>query len=128
MNRMPYVLLFIISLTSFSCKKEKDNSSGCILSPTSILGTYKLTGYTTQQSATSPVLDEYATWQPCEKDDVVTLNADGTYKRVDAGMTCFSPAEIINGTWSLNGNSFTNDGVLGTIETFDCHTLIISTN
>lgn len=128
---MKYTVLAILVIASFcgvGCKKDKgvSLSPGCTLSSTTILGTYQEVGYTSQATPGSPVVDDYASYPACQKDNTVTLFADGTYERVDAGVTCSDPPEVIKGTWSLDGKTFTNDGLTGKVVSFDCHTLIIN--
>lgn len=122
MNRVFYLVFSILLFTS--CKKNSSSSPSCTLSVATVAGTYKFAAYTTQQSASSPVIDTYATWSACDKNDLLTLNANGTYQRVDG---CFPSSIPITGTWSLNGNILTSDGSPATA-TFDCHILILNSN
>jgi hypothetical protein len=124
MKRRLWFFFCIISLLSLDCKKS-NSSNSCTLSATTILGTYNIVGLRSQDTPTSAVVDDYAASPSCQKDDIITLYADGTYKRVDVGTTCSTPAEVITGTWSLSGNTFVSDGSPGTA-TFDCHTLVVT--
>ncbi len=80
---------------------------------------------TYKASATSAEVDYFAILDACAKDDVTTLNTNGTYRLTDAGIVC-SPPNTDNGTWSLSGNTMTIGGSLATIESFDCKTLVVS--
>jgi hypothetical protein len=77
----------------------------CTLSSTSILGTYKITGYTTQANAQAPIVDDYATWPACEKDDLVTLSAGGVFTTSEGVISCTPPTDPISANWTLAGNS-----------------------
>lgn len=109
----------------FSCKEKPLE---CSTSVTNLSGSYKVTAYGYKQTPTSPEEDYYAIIFPdaCDRDDIYTFNANGTYIMKDAGLVC-SPPDDDNGTWSFVGNAMTIDGVPASIESFDCKTLIIST-
>lgn len=134
MNKKLFFMPLCASMLFLSCKKNEDGEGGnfsCPLTSTTILGTYKYSGYSIQETATSPVVDDFATWPVCEKDNLITLSADGTYSNVDVGTTCTTPPEppeTIMGTWSMNGTAFINDDEAATILSFDCKTIVISTN
>ncbi len=116
--------VFIASIALFlSCKKDP---ASCATTVASIAGSYKIAAYTYKQSASSPEIDYYPMLFPdaCERDDVISFNADGTYQKTDVGMVC-SPPENDNGTWSLLGNALTIDGAQNGIESFDCKTLVL---
>ena len=91
-----------------------------------ISGTYRLTavGYKTNASATEQ--DAYNWWftEACEKDDQITLNANGTFTYTDAGVKC-NPDGGYTGTWSLSGSTITVDGDPATIQSFSCSSLVI---
>ena len=118
---LPFVLMVV-----FSCKNDPPDAP-CITDAASISGSYKITGYTYKQSATSPEIDYYSTLFPdaCERDDVLGFSANGTYQKTDAGIVC-SPPENDNGIWSLASNTMTIDGDPATIESFDCKTLVLT--
>ncbi len=107
----------------FSCKKDPEP---CTTSVTSISAAYNITAYTYKQTPTSPEVDYYPILFPdaCNRDDVLTFSANGTYQKKDANLVC-SPPEDDNGTWALSGNTITIDGDPNTIESFDCKTLVV---
>lgn len=91
-----------------------------------ISGTYRLTavGYKMNATATEqPVYDQWVT-EACEKDDQITLNANGTFTYTDAGVKC-NPDGGYTSTWSLNGSTITVDGDPATIQSFSCSSLVI---
>ena len=50
--------LSFLAITLFSSCKKDDPTPTCTLSATSILGTYKTTGATTQANAQVPIIDD----------------------------------------------------------------------
>ncbi len=125
------ILLFTIAVTiGISCKKDDDKKTAtCATDVASISGSYKFTAYTYKETPTSPEQDWLPTVfpDPCEKDDVISFSTNGNYTITDAGIVC-SPAGGDSGTWSLSGNSMNIDGDLTTVESFDCHTLVLVNN
>jgi Lipocalin-like domain len=122
-------LFFAIGICSFSCQKESSHNSnetnGCSISMSSVAGTYKVTALTYKAASSEPEVDYLAFMDDCEKDDLTTLNPNGTYKYNDAGVKC-SPDETGTGTWSLQGNKMISDGSIGgTISSFDCKKLVL---
>ncbi|HET9824000.1 MAG TPA: lipocalin family protein [Chitinophagaceae bacterium] len=125
---MKKLLLFpLMLMVVCSCKKNKDNNPSCTTNVTSISGSYKITAYTYKASASAQEIDYYTTLFPdaCDRDNVLSFNANGTYQLIDAGIVC-SPSGDDNGTWSLSGNTITVDGDAAAIESFDCKTLVLS--
>lgn len=116
----PILLFLAISILAFaSCKKDKENED-CTLTETNLVGSYKVTSVKYKASASSTEIDYIDVFfDPCEKDDILTLNANHTYNYSDAGVTC-SPNGNYDGDWSLNGNVLSVDGDPGTLENFDC--------
>lgn len=99
-----------------SCKKDEKK---CDLNSSNILGTYKVTSVKYKANSTTAEVDEFATWDACEKDDVTTLNSNGTSVTTDVGTVC-SPAANYTGTWALVGNQLNTDGDVATVTSFDC--------
>src|SRR5436190_8437858 len=126
MKNLP-LLLLLLALT-FSCKKNKDKNS-CATDMTSIAGSYRVTAYTYKQSASAAEQDYYAIVfpDPCERDDIITLNVNGNYTYTDAGAVC-SPAGDATGTWSVTGNSMNLDGDISTVQSYDCKTLVLTSD
>jgi hypothetical protein len=122
---MKKVLLVIVSgATLFGCKKEKANTSGCAIDVANLSGAYKLTALQYKSDANTAAVDYLAFLDDCEKDNILHLNSNGSYKEEDAGTVC-TPSETSVGTWQLHGNTLTSDGTLnGTIVSFDCKTLV----
>jgi len=130
MKKLPFLPVIVLAITvviGISCKKDKDKSSSCATDVASISGSYKITAYTYKQTPSSPEQDYYDIIfsDPCERDDVLTLNSNGNFAFTDAGVVC-SPSGDYSSTWSLSGNTITIDGDPATVESFDCKTLTVS--
>lgn len=108
----------------FACKKEKPTSRGCEITVENLSGAYKLTALQYRLTPNAAPSDFLAYLDDCEKDDIINLKKDGTYKEDDAGTVC-DPIKTAEGTWQLHGTTLTSDGTLnGTIASFDCKTLV----
>lgn len=121
------IFLSILTVLFFTaCKKDNDTPS-CTTNAASIAGAYKITAATYKATATSTEIDYFNTLFPnaCERDDVFTLQTNGTYQLKDAGTVC-SPSGDDNGTWSfVSANSMIIDGDAIILESFDCKTLVL---
>lgn len=113
------VVLFALS----SCKKDKD----CDLNHGNFVGSYKVTSFKYKADASATEIDEFPTWDACEKDDLVIFNDNGTVTFQDAGTACV-PDGNDTGIWTLSGSTITLDGQTGTVSQFSCdNTTIILT-
>jgi hypothetical protein len=126
------VALFSLSVLAVSCKKDENND--CPKTQAEIAGTYKLTKVEVSLgggSGFTDITNEVFT-EPCEADDQIVLNANGTASYVDAGTVC-TPNGSDSGTWQLNANGTINmgSGSVGldlenaTIASFDCKNLVV---
>jgi hypothetical protein len=118
------LLVMAVSTVLFACKKEKADTPGCAITVENLSGAYKLTAlqYNLSQNAAPSDFLEYM--DDCEKDDIIDLKKDGTYKEDDAGTVC-DPIKTAEGVWLLHGNTLTSDGTLnGTIASYDCKKLV----
>jgi hypothetical protein len=115
--------LFLTAILS-SCQKEKYSEGACPLNMLNLSGSYRLLSMKYQATNNAAEQDWLVFKDPCELDDTVTLNPNGTYHYEDAGLSC-SPNESNGGTWSLTGNTINSDSDIdGTITSFDCKTLV----
>ena len=123
MKRLTIIMLFIGFI--LSCKKNDDSS--CKTDTASIAGSYKITAVTYKANSSSSEMDYFNILFPdaCDRDNVTTLNANGTYLLKDAGVVC-SPPDDDNGTWSSSATTMNVDGDIYIIESFNCKTLILS--
>ena len=94
---------FLAVVLFSSCKKDEATPT-CTLSATSILGTYKITALTTQANAQAPVVDEYATWDACEKDDLISFSAGNIFNETEGATSCNPPTSPFSSNWALSGN------------------------
>ncbi len=115
---------FLAVVLFSSCKKD-DPTPTCTLSATSILGIYKTTGATTQANAQAQIVDDYATWDACEKDDLVTFSAGNILTSSEGLTSCNPPTDPFSANWSLSGNtlsiSFMGFAINSTISEFTCN-------
>jgi hypothetical protein len=127
--------LFFASVTFIlvfsSCKKD-DPTPTCQLSNTTILGTYKTTASTVQANATATPVDDFATWDACQKDDLMTFNAAGTVSTSEGATSCTPPNTSVTANWTLSGSNLTISlpGVFtetATIIDFNCTTMKVKT-
>ena len=95
---------FLAVILFSSCKKD-DPTPTCTLSATSIIGTYKTTASTTQANAQAPIVNDYATWDACEKDDLITFSAGNVLSFSEGATSCNPPTDPFSATWTLTGNS-----------------------
>lgn len=117
------------SMIFTSCKKEDRKEEACTLTMKGLAGAYKLTSLQYKVTSTSAPQDFLVFMPACEKDDVVTLNANGSYTYKDAGTVC-TPDGNWSGTWSLTGNVLDSDGdeIDGIVQSYDCKTLVFYTD
>ena len=111
------------SLIFSSC--SKDDADSCKTDMAHIAGNYKVSTVTYQTSSSATpqnVLNDLL--EACERDDILTINANGTGVSNDAGTKC-SPEGTYNFDWSLNGNTITIDGEDAHINSFDCQKLLL---
>ena len=130
---MSYFLKIIVAVIFFStinmlssCKKETSKNDTCKTDMSHIAGNYKLTAVKYKQNATSSEQNFLPMIDDCEKDDLLTLHADGTYDNNDIGVVC-APGNNSHGSWSVNANRLTSsdsDILEGVIESFDCQSLV----
>lgn len=118
-------LLFAVTLLALgsSCKKDKDKT--CDLNAGSLVGSYKTTSVKYKASTSASEVDLFATYDACEKDDLVKFNSNNTVNYQDAGTVCTPPGDD-TGIWALSGNTLTLDGELYTITSFDCNGMTLT--
>ena len=102
MKRILFLTLILGMIGTSSCKKDKD----CSLDSSSITGTYKVIHSYYKANSTTAEVDEFTSWDACEKDDLIKIIAGGALTLQDAGVAC-TPAGDESGTWSLIGNTIT---------------------
>jgi len=120
-------LIVLSTIVLFSCKKDsKDEPQTCTTSTATVSGSYKITAVTYKETAASPEIDYMNILfpDPCQRDDIYTFNADGSYQIADVGLVC-SPPGNDNGTWALVGNNLQIDGDPVNLESFDCKSWVI---
>ena len=108
-----------------ACSKDP-KPPACETNSTSVAGAYKITAVKYKSSASASEVDYMNVLFPdaCDRDNIYTFNANGTYIIKDAGTVC-SPNGDDNGTWSLSGSTMVIDGDPTALEKFDCKDLVI---
>jgi hypothetical protein len=116
----------VMCIVSSSCKKEKANSN-CEKTVASIAGTYSVVKV--EVGFAGNFTD--VALEPCQVDDKLTLNADGTTVYKDLGTVC-EPSGDETGTWGISssGKMTIANGTIGVneadITSFDCSTLVLT--
>ncbi|WP_089916631.1 lipocalin-like domain-containing protein [Chitinophaga rupis] len=121
-----FFMVMVSGSMLFSCKKEEENNSpACGISLAGLSGSYKLTALQYRSGANATPQDYLASMDDCEKDNILVLNSDGTYDYKDMGTVCTDADNPAHGTWAVQGNTLTSDGVLnGTVASYDCKTMV----
>ncbi|MEJ7913279.1 MAG: lipocalin family protein [Chitinophagaceae bacterium] len=97
------IIAFSLFALSFSsCSKSSEENKTVVVSNESIAGTYSF-GSVTYKAAGSAEQD-YPMYTNCQKDDKITLGANGAFLYSDEGEKC-DPAGEKTGTWSLSNNN-----------------------
>jgi hypothetical protein len=115
----------ITALISFiSCKKSDNVSNAKTVQ--NISGSYSLTGLT--WTALGVTANVYDSLPPCEKDNIIQLNADGSAHEIDAKILCDPPETDSVTTWGLSpkGDSLYLDNSPYLIKSWDGKTLVIT--
>jgi len=111
-------------LTFISCKKSDNVSSAKTVQ--NISGSYHLTGLT--WTALGITANIYDSLPPCEKDNIIQLDADGSAHMIDAKILCDPPETDSVTTWGLssNGDSLYLESSPYLIKSWDGKTLVIT--
>ncbi|UEG49219.1 lipocalin family protein [Ferruginibacter lapsinanis] len=122
-----FLFLSLAAITIISCKKEATKS--CPTSMADLAGTYSFVKVESGGGGTYSDVTSYYT-EACERDNKLTLNANGTYTYTDAGTVCTTD-ESSTGNWDIDITGHLNIGSVGpfnlddlTIISFDCSTLV----
>jgi hypothetical protein len=96
-----YLSFSLLGLLSFTaCSKDKDDT--ITLTESSIAGRFVVINVTALTGTVERDVTEFF-MMDCEKDDVITLNKNNTFKVTDEGIVCTPPTDE-EGAWSLPGN------------------------
>lgn len=114
---MKKILLFalVALIAGTGCKKD----NGCKLDEDGIDGSYKIVSFVTKANASATEVNEFATLDACEKDDILHFNGGNVYMLQDAGVVC-TPTTQFNSTWSISGNNLTVNGEIYQIVNYSC--------
>ena len=118
-----------ISVLAFQSCSKNGNEETCQTSIATISGTYKLTSLI-YKPASGPESNWFTSGvvQDCKKDDLYILASNGDFNIQDAGTICSTPGDY-TGTWTFVGGNIDMDSYYsGTINSFDCKTLVFTQN
>jgi hypothetical protein len=116
---------FILGLILIVNACSKSSSSSNARTMQNLSGTYMITALSATVSGfTINLLDSLP---PCERDNTITLDANGTATFTDAGVKCVPPSDS-SGTWSLSQNTDTVyvAGSASFIKSWDGTTLVLN--
>ena len=98
------------------CGKDDAKTTTCDLNPGNFAGSYKITS----ELANGVEMHNTTYYDPCELDDLLIFNTNGTYNYSDAGTVC-SPSGDDSGVWSLVGTNLIVDSTgIGAVSDFSC--------
>jgi hypothetical protein len=109
----------------FACKKSNNNSPSNARTVANFSGNYDLTAL--QGSIFGVTVNLYDSLPPCERDNVIQLNANLIANFIDSGVKCVPPSDS-TGTWSLSSNTDTLyvAGSANFITSWDGTTLVLT--
>jgi hypothetical protein len=125
MRKIHLTAVMAAALFSFiSCKKSDNVSNAKTVQ--NMAGSYNLTGLT--WTALGVTANVYDSLPPCEKDNIIQLNADGSAHEIDAKILCDPPEADSVSTWGLSskGDSLYLDNSPYLIKSWDGKTLVIT--
>jgi hypothetical protein len=119
------LILLLAFLNSCSKSNDSDRSgssnSACNLSTAFVIGKWQIEKVEFKQSGAYENITSQI--EPCQKDDYFLFNSNGTFSRVDVGITC-NFTNVENGTWSYSNGKFYSNGQEQTVTAIDCNKLI----
>ena len=125
MRKITLTAIAVAALFPFvSCKKSDNVSNAKTVQ--NIAGTYNLTGLT--WSALGVTENVYDSLPPCEKDNILQFNTDGSVHELDVKILCDPPEPDSVTTWGLSpkGDSLYLNGSPYLIKSWDGKTLVIT--
>ena len=109
----------------FACKKSNNSTPSNARTVANFSGNYDLTAL--QGSIFGVTVNLYDSLPPCERDNVIQLNATMIANFIDSGVKCVPPSDS-TGTWSLSANTDTLyvAGSANFITSWDGTTLVLT--
>jgi hypothetical protein len=115
MKNLSFILLSAALIFS-GCGKDDAKTTTCDLNAGNFVGSYKITS----ELFNGVEIHNTTNYDPCELDDLLIFNTNGTYNYSDAGTVC-SPSGDDSGVWSLVGTNLIVDSTdMGTVSDFSC--------
>lgn len=100
-----FILAMLSLFISWGCKKA-ETFVPCTFDSTGFTGQYMITEATIRENAQSSPIDDYATWNDCEKDDLYNIDSDGIITFTEGSVSCDPPTSTASYEWKLNCNQF----------------------
>jgi hypothetical protein len=117
-------LILGLILVINACSKSSSSSSNA-RTVQNLSGSYMITALSASLSGLT--INLFDSLPPCEQDNIIQLNTDGSAKFIDAGTKCVPPSDS-SGTWSLSQNTDTIyiAGSASFIKSWDGTTLVVN--
>jgi len=133
MKKILFYFLFLAPVTFLLTSCEKDDPIVEVQTNSElILGTWNITAATIDPPSFTTGSDLYATYDDCDKDDLLTFESGDVVKRDEGATKCSaSDPQTISGTYAFNPDetilTHTLDGttVSSTITSIDATTMIL---
>jgi hypothetical protein len=120
MKKVLFGLLSLTLIVATSCKKDKDAPA---FTKETVAGAYVTEKVTFKYGSNEQDITA-GFFEPCELDDIVTLNINFTYDSQDAGVECSGD---FSGTWGIPAaNKFEMDGTTYDVASWDGTNLSVS--
>ncbi len=111
------------------CTKSKDGEDQVNITAETLAGSYKLTSLTYKNPITGKNEDYMSELDACEKDDIITLNANYSAVYTDAGTKCNPDGSYNNVEWQLEDKDIfipgSSQDYSGEIKSYNGKTLVI---
>jgi hypothetical protein len=125
--RLGLAIIFSTLILAGCTKKEGEDQVE--ITAQTLAGSYKLTALTYKNPITGQNEDYLKEMDACEKDDIVTLNANYSANYTDAGTQCSPNGSYDNAQWQLDGKNIfipgSSDDYSGEVKSFNGKTLVI---
>ena len=122
MKKVLFGLLSLTLILGTACKKSKDAPAFTKENVAGAYGLIKVTFKSNAGGGEQDITSQYV--DDCEKDDIITLKADGTYDSKDAGQQCTGD---YTGSWNIpSANKFDLDGEVYDLVSWDGSQMAVS--
>ncbi len=125
MRKIKFAAFVFGSFLVISACSKKNTTTSNARTVQSFSGSYSITSITA--NVVGQTVDIYDSLPPCERDNIIQLDATGIAKFIDAGTVCVPPSDS-TGAWSLSQNTDTIyvAGGASFIKSWDGTTLVLN--